>query len=88
MAVACADIEQSFHVESNAISTQHLSSSMRNLEDEIYALRIKMEQSYLEEATFNSELVIDLSRKLDAKINEYMRFLRRRSKVQASDALT
>jgi hypothetical protein len=80
--VACADFEQTFHVEPNAISTHQLSSSMRNLEDEIYALRIKMEQSYLEEATFNSELVIDLSRKLDAKINEYMRFLRWRSKLQ------
>nr|WP_274655063.1 aspartyl-phosphate phosphatase Spo0E family protein [Paenibacillus humicola] len=54
---------------------------MRVLEDEIYALRIKMEQSYLEEASFNSDLVIDLSRKLDVKINEYMRFLRWRSKM-------
>ncbi|WP_235948963.1 aspartyl-phosphate phosphatase Spo0E family protein [Paenibacillus glycinis] len=53
------------------------SSSIRRLEDEIYALRLKMEQSYVEEATFSSEKVIGLSRMLDTKINEYMRFRRR-----------
>ncbi|SEN77584.1 aspartyl-phosphate phosphatase Spo0E family protein [Paenibacillus sp. OV219] len=53
-----------------------MSSSIRLLEDEIYALRIKMEQSYIEEATFSSEKVIDLSRLLDMKINEYMQFRR------------
>ncbi|RAP77360.1 hypothetical protein DL346_02405 [Paenibacillus montanisoli] len=52
------------------------SSSIRRLEDEIYALRMKMEQSYVEEATFGSEKVIDLSRRLDKKINEYMQFRR------------
>ncbi|SFJ02302.1 Spo0E like sporulation regulatory protein [Paenibacillus sp. UNC496MF] len=52
------------------------STSMRRLEDEIYALRMKMEQSYAEEATFSSEKVIGLSRLLDNKINEYMRFRR------------
>ncbi|WP_256252756.1 aspartyl-phosphate phosphatase Spo0E family protein [Paenibacillus sp. UNC496MF] len=46
------------------------------MEDEIYALRMKMEQSYAEEATFSSEKVIGLSRLLDNKINEYMRFRR------------
>lgn len=50
------------------------SSSIRRLEDEIYALRMKMEQSFVEEATFTSEQVIGLSRLLDTKINEYMRF--------------
>ncbi|QHT62651.1 aspartyl-phosphate phosphatase Spo0E family protein [Paenibacillus lycopersici] len=50
------------------------SSSIRRLEDEIHALRMKMEQSYAEEATFSSEKVIGLSRLLDTKINEYMRY--------------
>lgn len=50
------------------------SSSLSRMEDEIYALRLKMEQTYAEEATFNSEQVIGLSRMLDSKINEYMRF--------------
>nr|WP_223869855.1 aspartyl-phosphate phosphatase Spo0E family protein [Paenibacillus sabuli] len=46
---------------------------MRKLEDEIYQLRTVMEQVYLEEASFNSEVVIEISRKLDLKINEYMK---------------
>jgi len=59
-----------------------MSLAMKILEDEIYALRTKMEQSYMEELTFNSEKVIDLSRKLDVKINEYMQFITRRTKLQ------
>lgn len=54
------------------------SPSLRRLEDEIYALRMKMEQSYVEEATFSSEKVIGLSRMLDTKINEYMSSQKRR----------
>ncbi|WP_420832274.1 aspartyl-phosphate phosphatase Spo0E family protein [Paenibacillus humicola] len=79
--MADADVELALQEEPDAVSAKQLSLSMRVLEDEIYALRIKMEQSYLEEASFNSDLVIDLSRKLDVKINEYMRFLRWRSKM-------
>ncbi|MBM7566775.1 aspartyl-phosphate phosphatase Spo0E family protein [Paenibacillus sacheonensis] len=60
------------------------SSSVRRLEDEIYALRMKMEQSYVEEETFSSEKVIGLSRLLDTKINEYMRFTNHRGKAQLS----
>ena len=52
------------------------SSSIRRLEEEIYNLRIKMEQSYVEEAVLCSEKVISISRILDNKINEYMRFQR------------
>ncbi|WP_258171374.1 aspartyl-phosphate phosphatase Spo0E family protein [Paenibacillus sp. R14(2021)] len=53
------------------------SSSIRRLEDEINMLRLKMEQSYVEEATFDSEKVIGISRLLDTKINEYMQSQRK-----------
>ncbi|MFS0723303.1 Spo0E family sporulation regulatory protein-aspartic acid phosphatase [Paenibacillus sp. 1P07SE] len=46
---------------------------IRKLEDEIQQLRHKMEQTYLQEASFNTEIVIEISRKLDQKINEYMK---------------
>jgi hypothetical protein len=49
-----------------------LSPSIRILEDEILVLRNTMEQTYLREETLNSENVIEISRKLDVKINEYM----------------
>ncbi|WP_051236762.1 aspartyl-phosphate phosphatase Spo0E family protein [Paenibacillus pinihumi] len=54
-------------------SSNQLSPTIRRLEDEIYQLRKVMEQTYLQEATFNSEIIIEISRKLDMKINEYMR---------------
>ncbi|WP_258881591.1 aspartyl-phosphate phosphatase Spo0E family protein [Paenibacillus sp. sptzw28] len=79
--MAYADYGLTFHNDPGAISAKQLSSSMRILEDEIYMLRTKMEQSYMEEETFNSDKVIDLSRKLDLKINEYMNFKRRRTKL-------
>ncbi|XEC97709.1 Spo0E family sporulation regulatory protein-aspartic acid phosphatase [Paenibacillus tarimensis] len=50
-----------------------LSPSIRMLEDEIYHLRKLMEQTYLQEAAFTSEIVIEISRRLDIKINEYMK---------------
>ncbi|GAB6926806.1 hypothetical protein JCM10914A_07890 [Paenibacillus sp. JCM 10914] len=43
------------------------------LEDEIHMLRRKMEQIFLEEQSFTSEIVIEISSLLDLKINEYMR---------------
>jgi len=46
---------------------------IRKLEDEIRLLRDKMEQTYKEEASLNAEIVIEISRKLDQKINEYMK---------------
>jgi hypothetical protein len=49
------------------------SPSFHNLEDEIHILRCKMELTYMEESTFNAERVIEISRKLDIVINEYMR---------------
>lgn len=80
--MACADFELSFRNESGAMQAKQSSSSIRVLEDEIYELRQRMEQSYLEQKTFSSDIVIDLSRKLDLKINEYMRFMVRRNSLQ------
>ncbi|TYP69781.1 aspartyl-phosphate phosphatase Spo0E family protein [Paenibacillus methanolicus] len=80
--MACADYEFSFRSETGAIQAKQYSSSIRVLEDEIYELRQRMEQSYLEQKTFSSDIVIDLSRKLDIKINEYMRFMVRRNSLQ------
>lgn len=34
-----------------------------------------MERTYLEESSLGSDRVIEASRKLDTKINEYMRFM-------------
>ncbi|MFS0870156.1 aspartyl-phosphate phosphatase Spo0E family protein [Paenibacillus xylanilyticus] len=44
-----------------------------SLEDEIHILRRKMEQIFLEEKSFTSEIVIEISSLLDLKINEYMK---------------
>jgi hypothetical protein len=82
MTVAYADCGFTFRKHSNTHSAKRMSLAMKILEDEIYALRTKMEQSYMEELTFNSEKVIDLSRKLDIKVNEYMQFITRRTKLQ------
>lgn len=43
------------------------------LEDEIQMLRAKMEQIFVEEQSFTSEVVIEISSLLDLKINEYMK---------------
>ena len=44
-----------------------------SLEDEIHMLRRKMEQIFLEEKSFTSDIVIEISSLLDLKINEYMK---------------
>ena len=80
--MAYADCGFTVRKHSNTRLAKRTSLAMQILEDEIYALRTKMEQSYMEELTFNSEKVIDLSRKLDVKINEYMQFITRRTKLQ------
>ena len=49
---------------------------IQKLEDEIRQLRDKMEQTYLQEASFSAEIVIEISRRLDQKINEYMKHRR------------
>ncbi|GMK41094.1 hypothetical protein PCCS19_41500 [Paenibacillus sp. CCS19] len=55
-------------------STRKLPLTLQVLEQEILILRNAMERMYREQATFQSELVIDLSRQLDVKINEYMHY--------------
>ncbi|AGA57290.1 Spo0E like sporulation regulatory protein [Thermobacillus composti KWC4] len=51
-----------------------LTNPAEMLEDEICRLRQHMERTYLEEDSLRSERVIEVSRKLDKKINEYMRY--------------
>lgn len=50
-------------------------NTKKKLEDEIFRLRQTMERTYLEESSLGSDRVIEASRKLDTKINEYMRFM-------------
>lgn len=45
-----------------------------SLENEIRALRSEMEQLFLQEQSFTSDNVIQISTLLDLKINEYMKF--------------
>ncbi|RXZ80096.1 aspartyl-phosphate phosphatase Spo0E family protein [Paenibacillaceae bacterium] len=71
--MAYAEQGVSWFNETCASGSNKLSSSIRKLEDEIDHLRRAMEQTYNKEASFNSEVVIEMSRKLDVKINEYMR---------------
>ncbi|MEI7026026.1 aspartyl-phosphate phosphatase Spo0E family protein [Paenibacillus sp. y28] len=47
------------------------------LEDEIHDLRKRMEEAFREQNSFTADLVIDLSRLLDEKINEYMRTMKK-----------
>ncbi|MEY8744604.1 aspartyl-phosphate phosphatase Spo0E family protein [Bacillales bacterium AN1005] len=51
----------------------HASLHDISLEDEIHLLRLKMEQIFLEEKSFTSDIVIEISSLLDLKINEYMK---------------
>ncbi|WP_228745419.1 aspartyl-phosphate phosphatase Spo0E family protein [Paenibacillus sp. S150] len=44
-----------------------------SLEDEIRILRSRMEQLFVQENSFTSANVIEISSLLDLKINEYMR---------------
>lgn len=55
-----------------AFKAGKLSPSMQTLEDEIDDLRKEMEQTFMQEASFQADNVIDISRRLDVKINEYM----------------
>ena len=44
-----------------------------SLEEEIHLLRSKMEQIFMQEQSFTSDIVIEISSLLDLKINEYMK---------------
>jgi hypothetical protein len=48
-------------------------SEHMSLEDEIARLRKKMEQAFLENESLTAEIVVEISRLLDDKINEYMK---------------
>ncbi|MCJ8013342.1 aspartyl-phosphate phosphatase Spo0E family protein [Paenibacillus sp. KQZ6P-2] len=52
-----------------------------SLEDEILMLRMKMEQIFLQEQSFTSEIVIEISSLLDLKINEYMKLSPKKNKA-------
>lgn len=45
----------------------------RSLEEEIVDLRRSMEQAFMENQSLTAEIVVEISRKLDEKINQYMR---------------
>nr|WP_306433068.1 MULTISPECIES: aspartyl-phosphate phosphatase Spo0E family protein [unclassified Paenibacillus] len=55
------------------INSEKASSRNLSLEDEIHILRSKMERIFLEEKSFTSDIVIEISSLLDLKINEYMK---------------
>lgn len=49
------------------------SSDSESLEDEILVLRNRMERLFLQEQSFTSDIVIEVSSLLDLKINEFMK---------------
>lgn len=49
------------------------------LKEEIYKLRSKMEQAVWQEHSLTSDIVVQISGKLDRKINEYMRIQQQKS---------
>lgn len=49
------------------------SSISETLEDEILALRNRMERLFMQEQSFTSDIVIEISSLLDLKINEFMK---------------
>lgn len=56
------------------------STSKKSLEDEIHRLREQMEQAFAENNSLTSETVMEISKKLDAKINEYNEYIRTHEK--------
>lgn len=54
----------------------------KDLEDEIYRLRNKMEQAVWQEHSMTSEVVVQISSKLDRKINEYMKILKLKKEMK------
>nr|WP_238996545.1 aspartyl-phosphate phosphatase Spo0E family protein [Paenibacillus pinistramenti] len=56
--------------ENQSISTP---ARKLSLEDEIRLLRSRMEKIFMEEQSFTSDIVVEISTLLDLKINEYMK---------------
>nr|WP_246021452.1 aspartyl-phosphate phosphatase Spo0E family protein [Paenibacillus lentus] len=52
---------------------QTISPQALTLEDEIQLLRTRMEEIFLVEKSFTSDIVIEISSLLDLKINEFMK---------------
>nr|WP_253299444.1 aspartyl-phosphate phosphatase Spo0E family protein [Paenibacillus barcinonensis] len=61
------------HGDRWSVNPDHASMPNVSLEDEIRMLRSKMEQIFMEEKSFTSDVVIEISSLLDLKINEYMK---------------
>lgn len=66
-------LAESDHGDRWSVNPDDASLHNISLEDEIRMLRSKMEQIFLEEKSFTSDIVIEISSLLDLKINEYMK---------------
>ena len=66
-------LAESDHGDRWSVNPDHASMPNVSLEDEIRMLRSKMEQIFMEEKSFTSDVVIEISSLLDLKINEYMK---------------
>lgn len=67
--IAEDDKDESWTTEENSAA----SSDSGSLEDEILVLRNQMERLFLQEQSFTSDIVIEVSSLLDLKINEFMK---------------
>lgn len=55
------------------VPIEQIVSARQRLADEIYALRLVLEQVSMSELSLSSDQVVELSGRLDRKINEYMK---------------
>ncbi|NGM82976.1 aspartyl-phosphate phosphatase Spo0E family protein [Paenibacillus sp. 7124] len=62
-----------FPESGKASARDDATSRSLSLEEEIRILRNRMEQLFLQEKSFTSDNVVEISSKLDLKINEYMK---------------
>ncbi|MDT3425050.1 hypothetical protein J2Z22_000563 [Paenibacillus forsythiae] len=56
-----------------AFARDDAASCSLTLEEEIHVLRRRMEQLFMQEKSLTSDNVVEISSKLDLKINEYMK---------------
>ncbi|RUT28474.1 aspartyl-phosphate phosphatase Spo0E family protein [Paenibacillus zeisoli] len=68
--VAEDDKSQQWTTKENPLASSSISES---LEDEILVLRNRMERLFMQEQSFTSDIVIEISSLLDLKINEFMK---------------
>ncbi len=61
----------SFHAEASIIS--HYPNHVADLAEEIDRLRKTMTDTFMQEHSFIADSVMEISRQLDLKINEYMK---------------